>query len=254
MARAAREHEQKTRGKVISALAYPLLLVVLSVGVVTFIMVSVVPGIKDMIIDSGAPVPDTARYVISASDWLIANGMMLATGLLLAALATALLWRRTALPKLLRDAAIRLPGAGKLLMKAEVAQFCRILSALTEAGMTLPASLKLIAATPLNHRIIAAVKDMSLALRRGEDFVAPLESSGIFPALLARMLKVGSETGNLAPGVRRASEILEEELDQTIDRSLALLGPVIILVLSVFVGFIIVSLMSAVISINDLAI
>ena len=250
----AREREQKTRGKVISALTYPLLLVVLSIGVVTFIMVSVVPGIKDMIMGSGAPVPETARFVIAISDWLIENGMMLAVGLLVTALAIALLWRRTALPRLLRDAAIRLPGAGKLLMKAEVAQFCRVLGALTEAGMTLPASLKLIAATPLNGRIIDTVKAMSVALRRGEDFVAPLERSGIFPTLLARMLKVGSETGNLAPGIKRASEILEEELDQTIDRSLALLGPLIILLLSVFVGFIIVSLMSAVISINDLAI
>lgn len=251
---AAREHEQKTRGKVISALTYPLLLVVLSIGVVTFIMVSVVPGIKEMIVGSGAPVPETARFVIAVSDWLIANGLLLAVALLIAAFAISLLWNRTSLPRMLRDTAVRLPGAGKLLMKAEVARFCRILGALTEAGMTLPASLKLIAATPLNSRIIDTVNAMSLALRRGEDFVAPLERSGIFPTLLARMLKVGSETGNLAPGIKRASEILEEELDQTVDRSLALLGPLIILVLSVFVGFIIVSLMSAVISINDLAI
>jgi type II secretory pathway component PulF len=250
----ARERDQKTRGKVISALAYPILLVVLSIGVVTFLMVSVVPGIKDMIMGSGAPVPESARLVIAVSDWMIANGVTLAIGLSLAALAMALMWERTRLPRLLRDLALRLPGVGRILMKAEVAQFCRILGALTAAGMTLQASLKLIATTPLNHRITDTTKDMEVALRRGEDFIAPLERSGIFPPLLARMLKVGSETGNLTPGINRASEVLEDELDRAVDRSLALLGPIIILCLSVFVGFIIVSLMGAVISINDLAI
>jgi len=179
-----------------------LLLVVLSIGVVAFIMVSVVPGIKDMLTGSGAPIPDTARFVIGVSDWLVANGTVLAGVLLAAVLAAALLWQRTALPRLLRDLALRLPGIGTLLMKAEVAQFCRILGALTAAGMTLPASLKLISSTPLNRRILSATRAMETALRRGEDFVAPL----------------------------------------------------VILALSVFVGFIITSLMSAVISINDLAI
>jgi type II secretory pathway component PulF len=250
----AREREQKMRSKVFSALAYPLLLVVLSAGVVIFIMVSVVPGIKDMILGSGAPVPESARLVIGASDWLLANGVTLAICAALAALALALLWRRTALPRLLRDAALRIPGVGGILMKAEVAQFCRILGALTGAGMTLPASLRLISATRLNHRITDTTKAMETALRRGEDFIAPLESSGIFPPLLARMLKVGSETGNLTPGINRASEVLEDEIDRAADRALALLGPLIIMVLSVFVGFIIVSLMGAIVSINDLAI
>ncbi|MCA3574154.1 MAG: type II secretion system F family protein, partial [Aestuariivirga sp.] len=206
----ARERAEKTRGKIVSALTYPALLVVLSVGVVGFIMVSVVPGIKDMIMGSGAPVPDTARFVIGISDWLIAHGRALAIGLCLAALALTLLWQRTRLPQLLRDAALRLPILGTILMKAEVAQFCRLLGALTAAGMTLPASLRLIAATSLNRRVTQTAAAMETALRRGEDFIAPLERSGIFPPLLARMLKVGSETGNLTPGISRASEILED--------------------------------------------
>jgi general secretion pathway protein F len=250
----ARERDQKTRGKVMSALAYPILLVVLSIGVVTFLMVAVVPGIKDMIVNSGAPIPDSAKLVIGASDWLIANGMTLLTWLCIAVLALAFAWQRGGLPQILRGLALRLPGAGKILMKAEIAQFCRILGALTAAGMTLQASLKLITTTQLNSRITNTTKDMETALRRGEDFIAPLEKSGIFPPLLARMLRVGSETGNLTPGINRASEVLEDELDRAVDRSLALLGPIIILTLSIFVGFIIVSLMSAVISINDLAV
>lgn len=250
----AREREQKVRGKVISALVYPLMLVVLSIGVVIFLMVSVVPGIKDMISSSGAPVPETARMVISASDWLIANGITLAVAVALGVAAMVLLWTRTALPQLLRELALRMPLLGKLLMKSEVAQFCRLLGTLSAAGMNLPASLKLIASTGPNRRILAAAEDMEVALRRGEDFVAPLERSGVLPPLLARMIKVGAETGNLTPSLLRVTDILDDELDRLTDRTVSLLGPVIILVLSVFVGFIITSLMGAVISINDLAI
>lgn len=250
----AREREQKVRGKVVSALVYPVMLVVLSVGVVIFLMVSVVPGIKDMIASSGAPVPETARLVLNASDWLIANGVALAIVTAVAALAATLLWTRTALPRHLRGAALNLPLLGKLLMKADVAQFCRLLGTLSAAGMNLPASLKLIAATGLNRRILTAAQQMEVALRRGEDFVAPLESSAILPPLLARMVKVGAETGNLTPSLLRVTDILDDELDRLTDRTVSLMGPIIILVLSVFVGFIITSLMGAVISINDLAI
>jgi type II secretory pathway component PulF len=147
-----------------------------------------------------------------------------------------------------------LPILGKVIIKSEVTQFCRVLGALSAAGMTLPASLKLIAATTPNRRIRAAADDMEVALRRGEDFIAPLEKSGILPPLLARMIKVGAETGNLTPSILRVTDILEDELDRLTDRTVALLGPIIILGLSVFVGFIITSLMGAVISINDLAI
>lgn len=249
----AREREQKVRGKVVSALVYPIMLVVLSIGVVIFLMVSVVPGIKDMISSSGAPVPDGARMVIAASDWLIANGITLAIAVALGIVAMGYMWTRTSLPRLVRDLTLRLPLLGKLLMKSEVAQFCRLLGTLSAAGMNLPASLKLIASTNPERRILKAAEDMEVALRRGEDFVAPLERSKILPPLLARMIKVGAETGNLTPSLLRVTDILDDELDRLTDRTVSLLGPIIILVLSVFVGFIITSLMSAVISINDLA-
>jgi general secretion pathway protein F len=104
-----------------------------------------------------------------------------------------------------------------------------------------------------NRQIAAALSEMEEALRRGEDFLGPLERKRIFPKLLVRMLKVGNETGNLTPSVVQVAEILEEELDSSIDRALTLLEPAIILILSGLVAFIITSLMSAIISINDLA-
>jgi general secretion pathway protein F len=249
---ATRDKERKMRGRLVSALTYPSLLVLLAVGAVSFIMVSVVPSIKDMIVGAGAPIPDSARAVIAMSDWLIANGLTLLVALPLAALLLVLLFGGQRAKQILYRLALYLPLVGSLLKKSAVIQFCRVLGTLLAAGVSLPDSLKLVRPSITNRDMAGAIADMETALRRGEDFIAPLERTRIFPRLLARMLKVGNETGNLTPSVLQVTDILEEELERAVERSLTLLEPAIILMLSAVVAFIIVSLMGAIISINDL--
>lgn len=250
----SREREQKVRGKLISALIYPSLLVTLATGAVIFIMVSVVPSIKEMIEGSGAPIPDQAQFVIAMSDWLIANGRLVLIGVPLVLLVLVALLGGGNMQRLLRGIGMFVPVIGSLMRRASVVRFCRILGTLLQAGVGLPESLKLMlptAETPQIGRTIAAMAD---ALRQGGNFISPLEQSRIFPPLLSRMLSVGSETGNLTQSVLQVTDILEEELDRQVERALTLIEPAIILTLSGVVAFIITSLMSAIISVNDLAI
>ena len=249
----SRDREQKIRGRLVSALTYPSLLVALAFGAVTFIMVSVVPSIKDMITGSGAPVPDSAKFVIGVSDWIIANGATAAIAVPLGLLLIMLLLGGRLMRRAVMAVALRLPLIGGLIRKSAVVQFCRVLGTLLSAGVSLPDSLKLMRPSTANRQIAGVLGQMEVALRRGDDFLAPLEQSRFFPKLLARMLRVGNETGNLTPSVLQVTEILEDELDTTIDRTLTLLEPAIILALSSVVAFIITSLMGAIISINDLA-
>lgn len=248
-----REREQRIRSRVVSALAYPLLLVALALGAVAFIMVSVVPRIKDMIVGSGAPVPEAAQLVLGISDWMIANLWTLAIGLPSVALGAAMLAQMAGVRAVLSRIASGIPVLGSLLKKAAVVRFARVFATLVASGLTLGDSLRLVKPAVANPRIVKLVDEMELALRRGEDFLAPLERSAMFPKLLARMLRVGNETGNLTASLAQISAITEEEFEQAVERSLTLLGPAIILALSGVVAFIIVSLMSAIISLNDLA-
>jgi general secretion pathway protein F len=248
-----RDREQKIRSRLVSALTYPALLVVLAIGAVTFIMVSIVPSIKDMITGSGAPIPDSAKFVINVSDWIIANGTMALIAVPLTLLLFVLLLGGARIQRMIMGLAMRLPLIGSLLRKSAVVQFCRVLGTLLAAGVSLPDSLKLMRPATGNRQISEVLGEMEVSLRQGEDFLAPLERSHFFPKLLARMLKVGNETGNLTLSVLQVTEILEEELDSAINRTLTLLEPAIILLLSGAVAFIITSLMSAIISINDLA-
>jgi general secretion pathway protein F len=140
-----------------------------------------------------------------------------------------------------------------LIRKASVVRFCRILGTLLQAGVGLPESLKLMLPTAETPQIGRTISDMESALRQGSNFIVPLEQSRIFPPLLSRMLSVGSETGNLTQSVLQVTDILEDELDRQVERALTLIEPAIILALSGVVAFIITSLMSAIISVNDLA-
>lgn len=250
---AARDREQKIRNRLTSALTYPLLLVVLATGAVVFIMVGVVPGIKDLILNSGAPVPESAQFVIGVSDWLIANGTTILIAGPLTLLIIVLLFGGQRIRRTLMALAMRLPLVGALFRKSAIVQFCRVLGTLLAAGVSLPDSLKLMRPSADDRHIAAVLEEMEQALRQGEDFLAPLERSRFFPKLLARMMRVGNETGNLTPSVLQVADILEEELNGAVDRSLTLLEPAIILALSGVVAFIITSLMGAIISLNDLA-
>jgi general secretion pathway protein F len=141
-----------------------------------------------------------------------------------------------------------------MMKRAIVLRFCRMLGTLLWAGVSLPESLKLIRSSLGNKEIENVIGRMEVSLRQGDDFLVPVEQSRLFPKLVARMLRVGNETGNLTPSILQVTEILEEKFDQVVDRTLTLLEPAIILTLSMIVALIIVSLMSAIISINDLAI
>jgi general secretion pathway protein F len=250
----SRDREQRIRHRIVSALVYPSLLVTLAVGAISFIMVFVVPKLKDMITGSGAPIPEPAQIVIGVSDWLIDNGFTLITLGPASLLLLALLIGTARLKRVASAISYHLPLIGTMMKRAIVLRFCRMLGTLLWAGVSLPESLKLIRSSLGNKEIESVIGRMEVSLRQGDDFLVPVEQSRLFPKLVARMLRVGNETGNLTPSILQVTEILEEKFDQVVDRTLTLLEPAIILTLSMIVALIIVSLMSAIISINDLAI
>jgi general secretion pathway protein F len=250
----SREHMEKVRERITSALVYPALLVVIAVAAVTFIMYYIVPTLKDVITGAGGPVPEAARFVIGMSDWLIANGRILLLFLALATFAAA----AAAQLQVIRNAgftvATYLPILGLLIRSATAIRFCRTLATLLEAGVGLTEGLKLMRLGEPSAEIRLVLEDMQGALRTGGDFVEPMKRSRIFPAVLSRMLHVGSETGNFTPSLLQATEMQQAQFARSVERAMSLLEPIIILVLSIFVGSIIITLMSAVIGMNDLAV
>lgn len=247
------EREQKVRRKIVSASTYPALLVCLAAGALLFILLSVVPNLKDLIVSSGADVPETARLIIALSDWLAANGWWLLVAMISGVAALAMALRRSAVRRATYAVAFRLPGIGNLLQLSLVVRFSRTLATLLSAGVYLPTALSLMRPAFNLKEVETVIEETETALRRGEDYLLPLERSRLFPRLFSNLLRVGGETGNLAPCVHQASSIFEDKLDIAIERSLSILEPLIIVVVSVMIAVMISSIMSAIISVNDLA-
>lgn len=246
-----REKAQKLKSMALSEVLYPCLLIVMAISAVTIMLTFVVPRFKDMISNAGTEIPEQARFVIGASDWLLANWEYLLAGIAGVVIVVAVAW-----PKIRGDVQtllMRLPLIGGILQLNLTIRFCRTLGMLLDNGVNLPAAMKLVADVIGNKAAAAAVEQSYDALRKGRSFLEPLSQSGLFPPVLVNMLRVGEETGSLSSSLLHMAEVFEEKLERTVERTFTIFEPLIILLVSGVIAFIIVSILSAVISINDLA-
>lgn len=247
-----REKSQKLKSMALSEILYPCLLIVMAIAAVTVMLTFVVPRFKDMISNAGTEIPDQARFVIGASDWLLANWQYLLGSIAGLVIAATIAW-----PKIRSDVQtllLRLPLVGNILQLNLTIRFSRTLGMLLENGVDLPAAMKLVGDVIGNKPAAMAVDQSYDALRKGRSFLDPLSQSGLFPPVLINMLRVGEETGSLASSLLHMAEVFEEKLERTVERTFTIFEPLIILLVSGIIAFIIVSILSAVISINDLAI
>ncbi len=249
-----REKAQKLQSKAISEIIYPCMLIVMAIAAVTIMLTFVVPRFKEMIVNAGTHAPEQARMVIAASDWLLANGQLLAISLLLAVVAIVAGWQQGLGRQQIEWLMLRLPLIGTMIRLNLTIRFCRTLGMLLENGVELPAAMKLVRDV-IGNKYAAGVLDQAYdALRKGRSFLEPLSQSGLFPGVVINMLRVGEETGSLTASFFHMADMFEEKLETAVQRTFTILEPVIILLVSVFIAGIIISILGAVISINDLAV
>ena len=149
---------------------------------------------------------------------------------------------------------LRVPLLGDALRKAETARFARAMATLVAASVPLVQSLGISRGILNNRRIAASLEGIAQGVKRGEGIAAPLQRAGEFPPLAGHLLSVGEETGHLDAMFNRMADIYETETRTAIRRFTSLFEPLIILVMGVMVGTLILSLMLAITSINDVAI
>lgn len=248
----AREREQKLKSKIASALIYPAFLVFTAIGAIALMLGFVVPRFKEMITTTGGKIPDGARLVMAASDWLIANalGLVLSTAGLLFLLMLAL--RQVAARKAMQRSLLQLPLIGQLYRLNLTIRFCRNLGTLLENGVDLPDALRLSQSVLADPSAAEVIEKANECLRKGEDFTAPLAASNLFPPVAVNLLQVGMETGSIAPSALHLADMFEEKLEIAVQRTFTILEPLIIVLVSGLVAGIIISIIGAVISVNEI--
>jgi general secretion pathway protein F len=146
---------------------------------------------------------------------------------------------------------LRLPLAGEVIVKTEVARFTRILGTLLRSGIGMIPALTVVKEMMANQVLVGAVDRLADGVRRGAGLAQPMTDSGAFPALAIHMVRVGEETGRLEEMLLRVATELEADTRKLVKRLIALAEPCIILVMGVVVGFIVVAMLMAILSVTD---
>ncbi|SFV33456.1 type II secretion system F family protein [Hyphomicrobium facile] len=249
----SREKTEKLASKALSQMLYPCLLILMAIAAVTIMLTFVVPRFKDMIMQQGNEVPEQARLVIGASDWLIANGQFILIALAAFIRLISVGWTRGWGREAIENAILRLPLIGHVARLNLTVRFCRVLGALLENGVELHSAIKLVRDV-IGNQLVGRVLDESYdALRKGRSFLEPLANSKLFPAVVISMLRVGEETGNLTNACSHMADMFEDKMETAIQRTFTIVEPAVILLVSAFIGGIVVSIFGAIISMNDLA-
>jgi general secretion pathway protein F len=241
------------RSYILSSLAYPSLLVVVGISSILVLMNFVVPRFAMVFEQSRIPIPGPTKVLIDASYFLRSYGWI---GLTLLSLTAIGLYGfvRTARGRLWWDTLrLRIPVLGDALRKAETARFARAMGTLVSNAVPLVQSIGIAGATLNNHKIAKSLEIVATGVKRGEGIAAPLKRAGQFPPLAGHLLSVGEETGRLDAMFVRMADIYDADTRTAIRRFTSLFEPLIILTMGLIVGSLILSILVAIVSINDIA-
>lgn len=250
----ARTNAQKLRRKIRSAMVYPAFLLVVAFAAIAVILLAVVPQLKAIAPGHGQGDPSALTRLIVLSDGLTAHWQVLAFSLALLALLVAAVLRRAAIRQALAEFFSALPLIGPVIRTMRLAELMQTLAMLTDAGLPLADALRLARRTTFAAKLADALAQMEAALRAGGDVTAPLHASGQFPPLLISLIRVGMETGSVAPSLRQAAQIFDDKTRHATERALTVMEPAIILLISGVVGGIIYVIVDALMAVNDLLI
>lgn len=241
------------RGYIVSSMVYPALLALVGAGSIAVLMNFVVPRFAGVFEQSHIVMPTPTRLLIETSHLLQAYGWMVLTALIVA-IAALTAYRRTTQGRLWWDgSALKIPLLGDALRKAETARFARAMGTLVANSVPLVQSIHISRAILSNRKIANSLEIVSQGVKRGEGIAAPLKRCGEFPALAGHLLSVGEETGRLDSMFNRMADIYEADTRAAIKRFTSLFEPLVILVMGLVVGTLILSMLLAITSINDVA-
>ncbi|MEA1016007.1 type II secretion system inner membrane protein GspF [Sphingosinicella sp. LY1275] len=247
------ERQALVRGKVLSALAYPVVLAFVASFVVMALMVFVVPKVVEQFDGVGQQLPLLTRIVIALSEFLAAWWWLLLAALVGVALLGARALRDEALRLRFDGGLLRLPLIGRLIRDLNAARMARTLSTMVASRLPLLEGLKLTTETVHNRVLRKASTDITEAVRTGGSLSAALKRTGVFPPLLVYLAASGEASGKLDTMLERAADYLEREFDGFTATALALLEPAIIIVMGVVVALIVLSILLPILQLDTLA-
>jgi type II secretory pathway component PulF len=248
-----RSREQDLKGKVTSALIYPMILSVLASGILAFLLIYFIPRFSLMFAEFGGSLPTLTKAIVGVSGlvvhyWFV---LVLAVALLVFGIRRAL--AREEGRRIVESLVLRFPLFGRAVAKFALVRFCRMLGTLIEAGVPLVAALR-VAKEAIGNQVLADTVDSAIDdVQRGTALARSLESCRVlFPASVIEMVSVAEESGRLDKELTRLAAAYEQELDRHLKMLVALVEPALLFVMAALVGTIVIGMILPIFNMQEL--
>jgi type IV pilus assembly protein PilC len=245
------EKAAKIKNKVIAAMVYPAIVLVMALGIMAFLLIYIVPKFEQIFHDmlGDKPLPGITRFVISVSRFFQDHWLVLIGAIIAMFVGYGFLNRTTGGRSFFDRVKLRVPLFGDVIRKTAISRFSRTLGTLVTSGVPILQALNITRATAGNTVISGAIGQVHDSVKEGESIVQPLEASGAFPPMVISMIDVGEETGQLPEMLLKIADVYDDEVDNSVAALTAMLEPVMIVFLAVVVGTIVIALFMPLISI-----
>jgi general secretion pathway protein F len=243
---------KETREYLVSVMIYPALLTLVSGASIVILLTFVIPRFAKIFADMGGTIPLPTQILLSVSQFVKGYWWAIAGGLLAIGFGVRSYTKQGEGKVQWDQLKLRLALVGHLVRQMEIAQFARTLGTLIQSGVPILQALQIVRETVSNEIIARAIGEVHTGVKQGGSISKTLQNQGIFPPLAVHMMTVGEETGKLDEMLMRVAETYEASLQTALKRFISLLEPMLILFMGLVIGFIVISMLLAIFSINEI--
>ncbi|HPF13486.1 MAG: type II secretion system F family protein [Planctomycetes bacterium] len=242
------EASQELSREIRSAMTYPVISMVLVLGITAFLMIGVVPSFKNIFESMDIELPAITKFVLAVSDFMRANALGIG-GAMFAAIMAIGWWKKTNTGERVWDwLMLQLPVFGNLFRKVALARFSRTFSTLIRSGVPMLGVLDIVCNTSGNRIISDAVRKSKDSVRDGNLLSEPLENEKVFPPMVVRMIAIGERTGALETLLEKIAEFYDSQVKAQVKALTSLIEPLLISVMGVIVGGVVLSIFAPILN------
>ncbi len=246
------EAEVKLKGKIKSAMTYPVVVFVMAILAVTGMLLFIVPVFAKMFEGLGAPLPLPTRILVVLSEIVKVGFPFMVVGLFVFMFVWRKVKHKPQVANVIDPLKLKMPVFGPLMQKIALSRFTRNFGTMLHAGVPILQSLDIVADTSGNVVVARAVRDVQESVRNGESLTAPLSQHSVFPPMVVQMMSVGEDTGQMDEMLHKISEFYDQEVEATTEALTSLIEPLMIAFLGGIVGAMIIAMYMPIFKVFDL--
>ncbi|WPX08024.1 type II secretion system F family protein [Anaerocellum danielii] len=236
------EKELKLRQKIINALIYPAIVILVAIGVLIIMLTFVVPTFVGIFSELNVELPATTRFIISSSNFMRNNFILIIIVCILLVVAYKVIRKTDKGGFYIDKFKLQIPVIGRIILGQIVARFTRTLGTMTAAGVSIVIALETTKNVMTNIFVEKKFEEVIERVQRGEGLSYPISEVKIFPKLVEIMIRTGEESGNLEYMLNKAADYYENEVENQVTRLTSIFEPIVIVLLAIMVGFLLASI------------